>query len=141
MSDKTKQKRLLHDRGICVIIPTYNNGGTVVDVTRRALAECDDVIVVDDGSTDDTASQLSLLLSPPSPSGRGRGWGLTIVTHDRNRGKGRALCTGFQKALELGFSYAITLDADGQHFLDQCRKSGNTLHLLQCRGIFRVDKV
>ena len=63
MSDKTKQKKLLRDRGICVIIPTYNNGGTVADVVRRALAECDDVIVIDDGSTDDTAEQLSTLNS------------------------------------------------------------------------------
>ena len=130
MSDKTKQKRLLHDRGICVIIPTYNNGGTVVNVTRRALAECDDVIVVDDGSTDDTADllaptnlpprgRLSTAEDPSSGGGRGR---LFIVRHNRNRGKGRALCTGFQKALELGFSYAITLDADGQHYPEDIPK-------------------
>lgn len=106
MSDKTNQKRLLRARGICVIIPTYNNGGTVADVARRALQECDDVIVVDDGSTDDTHALLENI-----PTGQ-----LTIVTHNRNRGKGRALCTGFQKAQELGFSYAITLDADGQHY-------------------------
>ena len=118
MSDKTKQKKLLHDRGICVIIPTYNNGGTVADVARRALAECDDVIVVDDGSTDDTASQLSTLNSQLSTLNSQ----LSIVTHDRNRGKGRALCTGFKKALELGFSYAITLDADGQHYPEDIPK-------------------
>lgn len=110
MSDKTNQKRLLRDRGICVIIPTYNNGGTVAAVARRALMECDDVIVVDDGSTDDTALRLAVVE------------GLTIVTHDRNRGKGRALCTGFRKALELGFSYAITLDADGQHYPEDIPK-------------------
>ena len=140
MSDKTKQKKLLRDRGICVIIPTYNNGGTVADVVRRALAECDDVIVVDDGSTDDTASQLSTLNSqlsarpngtlaqartlnsPLGPTGRLPKQELSIVTHDRNRGKGRALCTGFKKALELGFSYAITLDADGQHYPEDIPK-------------------
>ncbi len=104
-NDKTLQKRLLRDRGICVVIPTYNNAGTVVDVISRALQECRDVIVVDDGSTDDTASRLSSLQSS-----------VVVVTHDRNRGKGHALCTGFRKALEMGFSYAITLDADGQHY-------------------------
>jgi len=118
MSDKTKQKKLLRDRGICVIIPTYNNGGTVADVAQRALAECDDVIVVDDGSTDDTASQLSTLNSQFSTLNSQ----LSIVTHDRNRGKGRALCTGFKKALEQGFSYAITLDADGQHYPEDIPK-------------------
>lgn len=105
MSDKTRQKQLLRDRGVCVIIPTYDNGATVAGVAGRALAECDDVIVVDDGSTDDTASHLSPLTSH-----------LTIVRHDRNLGKGQALRSGFAKAREMGFSYAITLDADGQHY-------------------------
>ena len=151
MSDKTKQKQLLRDRGICVIIPTYNNGGTVADVVRRALAECDDVIVVDDGSTSPINLTSTRPTSPtptPSPEGRGEqqifrpfsppfgggvGGGaggaggagagrLYVVRHDRNRGKGRALCTGFQKALELGFSYAITIDADGQHYPEDIPK-------------------
>ncbi len=130
IADKERQKQLLRDRGICVIIPTYNNGGTVADVVRRALQECDDVIVVNDGSTDDTANllaptnlpprgRLSTAEAPSSGGGRGR---LYVVTHDRNRGKGRALCSGFQKALELGFSYAITLDADGQHYPEDIPK-------------------
>ena len=132
MSDKTKQKKLLRDRGICVIIPTFNNEGTLADVVRRSFQECDDVIVVDDGSTYNVREKLlktpeATIVSPlngktiEAPSGAvggasGVGLNLTIVTHDRNRGKGRALSTGFQKALELGFSYAITLDADGQHY-------------------------
>ena len=106
MTDKLRQKKLLRDRGICVLIPTYNNGGTVAGVVRRALAECDDVIVVDDGSTDDTAKLLEEMSHPH----------LTVVSHDRNRGKGRALQTGFAKAMDMGFSHAITIDADGQHF-------------------------
>jgi len=113
MSDKTNQKRLLRERGICVIIPTYNNGDTVAGVARRALQECDDVIVVDDGSTDETASRLEELAGAQRPAATGR---LTVVTHDRNRGKGQALCTGFRKAQQMGLSYAITLDADGQHY-------------------------
>lgn len=83
----------------CVIIPTYNNGGTVADVAGRALKVCPDVFVVDDGSTDGTQVE-----------------GVTLLRHDRNRGKGCALRTGFKAASAAGFTHAITLDADGQHF-------------------------
>jgi len=96
--------KLLRDRGICVIIPTYNNAGTIADVVHRTLAQCQDVIVVADGCTDGTLDIL-----------RGIG-GITIVSYARNAGKGTALKRGFCKALEMGFAYAITIDADGQHF-------------------------
>ena len=96
--------KLLRDRGICVVIPTYNNAGTIADVVRRTLVQCKDVIVVADGCTDDTLDIL-----------RGID-GITIVSYARNAGKGTALKRGFRKALEMGFAYAITMDADGQHF-------------------------
>ncbi|MCR5313177.1 MAG: glycosyltransferase [Bacteroidaceae bacterium] len=99
-----EQRRLLHGRGICVIIPTYNNAGTIVDVVQRTLLQCDDVIVVCDGCTDDTLSLIKDIE------------GIQIVSYERNEGKGTALKRGFSKALEMGFSYAITLDADGQHY-------------------------
>ncbi len=99
-----RQKQLLHDRGICVLIPTYNNAGTIADVVAETLKECDDVIVVNDGSTDDTSAILHSIE------------GIKILEYDANRGKGYALKKGFEFALSLGFSYAITLDADGQHF-------------------------
>lgn len=98
-------KELLQDRGICVIIPTYNNAGTVVDVVSRAMCQCKDVIVVCDGCTDGTVSLLENLRTKP-----------TIIDLKDNRGKGTALITGFRYALEKGFSYAITIDGDGQHF-------------------------
>ena len=119
MTDKERQKRLLRERGVCVVIPSYDNGATVAGVARRALDECADVIVVDDGSTDDTGVQLSALLAtlssvqPPSSVLQSS---MTVVCHGRNLGKGRALQTGFEKALQMGFSYAITIDADGQHY-------------------------
>ena len=86
------------------MIPTYNNAGTIADVVRRALAYCLDVIVVCDGCTDDTLEVLRGIE------------GITIVSYEKNAGKGTALKRGFRKALEMGFAYAITLDADGQHF-------------------------
>ena len=97
-------KQLLHDRGICVVIPTYNNVGTIVDVINRVLVQCIDVIVVNDGSTDGTAELVREIKD------------ITLIDNQINRGKGTALKRGFKKALELGFSYAITLDADGQHY-------------------------
>ena len=52
---KSHYKQLLHERGICVVIPTYNNVNTILDVVKRTLIQCDDVIVVNDGCTDGTA--------------------------------------------------------------------------------------
>ena len=90
---------------ICALIPTYNNGGTILDVVRRVHSFVRDVIIVDDGSTDDTPQLLTTL-----------DFEVTIVTHTRNKGKGAALKSGFKKAIELGFDYALTIDADGQHY-------------------------
>ena len=98
------RRELLHDRGVCVVIPTYNNAGTIAAVVRDTLQECRDVIVVNDGSTDDTSAILHAID------------GIWIVEHETNRGKGHALRSGFEYALQQGFSYAITLDGDGQHY-------------------------
>ena len=85
----------------CVVIPCYNHGAKVAEVARAALAYCP-VILVDDGST------------APLPALPG----CTLIRIETNRGKGAALRAGFQRALEDGFSHAITMDADGQHFAE-----------------------
>lgn len=103
--DGVDNKQLLSDRGICVIIPTYNNAGTVAGIVSRSMAQCRDVIVVCDGCTDDTVHILGSLSEQP-----------VILDLKTNRGKGAALKAGFRYALRAGFSYAITLDGDGQHF-------------------------
>lgn len=92
-----------HD--VCVVIPAYNNEGTIMEVVRRVRCMTDDVIIVNDGSTDSTSVLLKEL--PPC---------ITIVSYPQNRGKGYALRTGFLRAMEQGYRYAVTLDADGQHF-------------------------
>ena len=90
----------------CVIIPVYNNAGTLCGVLDRVRAIVPDVLVVDDGSTDlSEADRLHV-----------RENALAVLRHDRNRGKGAALRTGLLEARRRGFSKAITLDADGQHF-------------------------
>lgn len=86
----------------CAIVPTFNNGGTVAAVVKGVLEQGLPVIVVDDGSTDATASALE-------------GLPITLVRHPENRGKGRALQSGFREALRQGFRFAVTLDADLQH--------------------------
>ena len=89
-------------RHICAVIPSYNNGGTVADVVRGVLRQGLPVLVVDDGSTDGTAGALKDLP-------------VHVLRHTRNRGKGRALKTGLEEARRLGYRFALTLDADGQH--------------------------
>ena len=89
-------------RHICAVIPTYNNGGTVADVVRGVLRQGLPVLVVDDGSTDGTADKLA-------------GLDIKILRHPVNRGKGRALKTGLEAARTLGYRFALTIDADGQH--------------------------
>lgn len=90
---------------ICALIPTYNNAGTILDVVRRTHAQLRDIIVVVDGCTDDTLALLGTLEFP-----------ITIVSYPKNKGKGGALVAGFRKAIALGFDYALTIDADGQHY-------------------------
>ena len=90
---------------ICVLIPTYNNAGTIIDVVHRAYRQLHDIIVVNDGSTDATSTLLASLDIP-----------VTVVTLAKNKGKGAALVAGFRKAKEMGFTHALTLDADGQHY-------------------------
>ena len=151
-----------------ILIPTYNNAGTLADVVRRALQQGLPVMVVDDGSTDGTAEVLAGLqsavraqikafscpdhlesaerevfpsakkiadatgntslsdnetsdvaekafLSDNETSDAAEKASLSVIRHVVNQGKGVALKTGFQEALRLGYSYAVTLDADGQH--------------------------
>ena len=102
--DLQEIRRRLRARGICVIIPTYNNVGTIRQVVTDALRYCADIFVVDDGSDDGTTAELRALSD------------IHLIHYDRNRGKGYALKTGFRTALQAGFAYAITMDGDGQHF-------------------------
>jgi len=87
---------------ICIVIPVFNHALTVGRVVREA-GHYFPVIVVNDGSDDDTAK---ILASESS---------LRVVTLSQNQGKGAALRAGFAEAARLGFTHAITIDADGQH--------------------------
>ena len=91
-----------------ILIPTYNNARTVCDIVRRAKAVCADVMVVNDGSTDETLQKLQAL--------QAEGITFELVSYTNNQGKGGALKAGFRRAKELGFTHVLTLDADGQHY-------------------------
>lgn len=90
---------------LCAIIPTYNNATTVVCVVEEVYRYCKDIIVVTDGCTDATEENLKHCESP-----------FVLVSYTKNRGKGYALIKGFEEARKRGFTHAITIDADGQHF-------------------------
>jgi glycosyltransferase involved in cell wall biosynthesis len=91
---------------VCAILPTYDNERTLADIVRRTLPHVARVIVVDDGSTPATLEVLGSLHDER----------LTVVSYHPNRGKGHALKVGMEKAIDMGFSHAVTLDTDGQHF-------------------------
>lgn len=92
---------------LLVLIPTYNNALTVCDIVQRSVAVWSEVLVVDDGSTDDTLPRLRALQQDIA---------FEILTYVQNRGKGGALKAGFQWAKERGYTHVLTLDADGQHY-------------------------
>lgn len=86
---------------ILALIPAWNEGGRIGPIVEATCAYLP-VLVVDDGSRDDTAAEAERA-------------GATVVRHPQNQGKGVALMTGFAWALERGYQAVLTLDADGQH--------------------------
>jgi 3-hydroxymyristoyl/3-hydroxydecanoyl-(acyl carrier protein) dehydratase len=91
---------------LCVLIPTYNNRKTLACVMNDVLQQTTNIIVVNDGSTDDTTEILNGF------SGK-----VEVVSYMPNRGKGYALKSGFNRAEELGYKGVITMDSDGQHLV------------------------
>jgi glycosyltransferase involved in cell wall biosynthesis len=87
---------------IAAVIPAYNEEKHIGDVVRRTLQTLDHVLVVDDGSQDQTAD-------------RAREAGAEVIVHEQNRGKGETIKTGLRHWLDRQFDFVIILDADGQH--------------------------
>lgn len=95
---------LLSSIHACVIIPTYNNEKTLANVLERTLIFTNQIFVINDGSTDSTSEILDQFPQ------------ISTFQFSKNQGKGFALRKGFELALENQFTYAITIDSDGQHF-------------------------
>ncbi len=96
-------RTIIHERKVCILIPTYNNAGTLSRVLDGCLFYTKNIIVVDDGSSDSTNSILK------------RYDDITVIHHAVNQGKGMAIKTGFDAAMASGYRYAVTIDSDGQH--------------------------
>lgn len=86
----------------CVVIPAYNEALAIADVVSQVRKQGWEVVVIDDGSSDDT-------------SDRARQGGAMVIRSPQNEGKGSSLIKGFGYCLDKGFDAAITMDADGQH--------------------------
>jgi len=104
MNDSVNWNNRFRELRTCVLIPTYNNSTTVGTVIKDVLTYTENIIVVNDGSTDNTQKVLS---SFPF---------LKTISYPVNKGKGWAMRKGFSLAIDLGYDYAITIDSDGQHF-------------------------
>lgn len=88
------------------VIPCYNEEATIGSVVLKAKQYVDEVVVVDDGSIDDSTRVAEYA-------------GATVLSHGDNKGYGAAIKSGFRYAREKDFDYVITLDGDGQHNPDE----------------------
>lgn len=86
---------------VAVVIPAFNESGKIAQTVATVPALADDVIVVDDASSDDTAARAA---SPRA----------LVITHAYNGGVGRAIATGYREALERGADVAVVMAGDGQ---------------------------
>ena len=91
---------------IAAVIPAYQEQKHVGEVAQRARTQLENVLVVDDGSTDATAD-------------RARAAGVDVVVHPQNRGKGESIKTGLRYWFDRGSEYVVILDADGQHLPEE----------------------
>jgi glycosyltransferase involved in cell wall biosynthesis len=109
MTEEKQIDKRINDLKLCVIVPVYNNAGTLAAVISDILDCTYNIIIVNDGSTDNFAEVMDNFNF------------LHRVKYRENRGKGYALKCGFDMAKGLGYRYAISMDADGQHFASDIR--------------------
>ena len=93
----------------CVLIPSYNEAKTVGRIIKDLKCKNLEVCVIDDGSTDDTASIAGSN-------------GAVVLSHEKNKGKGASLREGFKYALKEGFDAVLIMDGDGQHDVNDVDK-------------------
>lgn len=120
---------------ICILLPTFHNEDTIVDVVRRCLVFTKDIIVVIDGEPEQTEN---LIVESKLH--------VNLISYKKNAGKGAALKRGFAEAIRKGFHYAITLDTDGQHYPEdipqfiECHRLHPEAFISGCRTL-PIDKM
>jgi len=102
-----------------VVVPAYNEGRVIGDVITGLASVFPNIVVVNDGSSDETAEVL-------------RGLPVVVVKHQVNLGQGASLQTGITFALERGANYIVTFDADGQHRAEDALSALRLLGEGQC---------
>ncbi len=100
------------DLRMAILIPAYNEGKHIEDVIRKCLKYRLDIIVVDDGSRDNTVEVVRKFSDDPETA-------VFLLKHGVNMGKGEALKTGFAYAIDKKYTGVITIDADGQHDVEE----------------------
>jgi len=106
LSNRMKSLKKLNN--IAILIPAYNEEKYIGQVIKNCALYKLDIIIVDDGSIDQTAKTVKQL----QQSGKYR---LIFLQHSKNKGKGAALGTGFKYTVKNNYQGVITLDADAQH--------------------------
>jgi glycosyltransferase involved in cell wall biosynthesis len=91
---------------VAAVIPAYLEEKHIADVVRRTLEQLDNVLVVDDGSADETAVTA-------------RSAEAEVIVHPQNAGKGESIKTGLRYWLDRSFTYVVILDGDGQHLPEE----------------------
>ena len=99
----------MENTAYCAIIPVYRHEGTVEAVAKEIIKKGLHVFIVDDGNTPEAKKVLEDI-AQRIPE-------ITLISYAKNSGKGYAVSKGIEAASEAGFSYAIQVDADGQHDL------------------------
>lgn len=106
---------MIEPTDILIVIPAYNEGTVISDVVHRVMAEgYPHVLVVNDGSSDDTCEQAKKA-------------GAIVISHLINRGAGAGAQTGIDFARRKGMKYIVQIDADGQHYPEDIRSLSETM--------------
>jgi len=93
---------------ILVIIPVYNESRTIFDILSKVQEYCDEIIVINDGSTDNSLDVIKSFLPSATVS-------IKIINNNKNLGIGKSMKLGFEEALRGNAEILIKLDADAQH--------------------------
>ena len=116
-----------------IVIPVYNHSTTLLGVVNGSLAVHDDVMIIDDGSTDKSADTLA-------------GLNVHLIHHEKNLGKGAAIKTAAQASRKLGMTHIVTIDANGRYdpadfhlFAEALKK--NTDSIILGRRDFQRSKI